>query len=418
MDIQSLLKPKKCSCGMTHTCQIKDVIIAPGAIDALSDLLVDYRHILLVADTNTYAVCGDAVAKQIGDKAENQQIFACEGFLIPNEAAIEALERRITPKTDLIVGVGSGVIQDLCKYVSFRADLPYFIVATAPSMDGYASGGAAMIVGNMKVTYPARVPRAIIADTTILKDAPMDMIRSGYGDILGKFSCLCDWKLSHVVNGEPLCQFVYDLTYEMLCKTKDLGARLLARDEAAIGTLTEALVGVGVAMAYAGNSRPASGSEHHLSHFFEVTGILNHEPYFMHGTDVAYSSCVTEILREELLLLEPPFRKKRFDRAAFETEMRRVFAGAADGVIALQNKLGWIEEDRTALYAEKWEEIRRVLSEAPSQEETAACLQSVGLDTDAFIKLYGKEKIKTAVENAMYLKDRYTVLWLYNDLKG
>lgn len=417
MDIQSLLRPKKCSCGMTHTCQIKDVIIGAGAIDALGDLLAGHRHILLVADTNTYAVCGDAVAKQIGDKAENVQIFECEGFLIPNEAAIEALERKITPKTDLIVGVGSGVIQDLCKYVSFRADLPYFIVATAPSMDGYASGGAAMIVGNMKVTYPARVPRAIIADTKILKDAPMEMIRSGYGDILGKFSCLCDWKLSHVVNGEPLCQFVYDLTYEMLCKTKDLGARLLARDEAAIGTLTEALVGVGVAMAYVGNSRPASGSEHHLSHFFEVTGLLDHAPYFMHGTDVAYSACVTQSLREELLATAPPFDKKPFDRTAWEERMRRVFTAAADGVIALQTKLGWIEEDRTARCAENREAIRGVLSEAPSRAQMLSYLQSVGLDEGEFTKLYGKEKIETAIRNAMYLKDRYTVLWLYNDLK-
>ena len=94
----------------------------------------------------------------------------------------------------MIIGIGLGVIQDLCKYVSYNAKLPYFIVATAPSMDGYALKGAAMIMGNMKVTYNAHVPEAIIADTEILKDAPMDIIRSGYGDILGKFSCLNAWR--------------------------------------------------------------------------------------------------------------------------------------------------------------------------------------------------------------------------------
>ena len=88
----------------------------------------------------------------------------------------------------MIVGIGSGVIQDLCKYVSFNKNLPYFIIATAPSMDGYASKGAAMITDNMKVTYNAHVPEVIIGDVDILKNAPMDMIKSGYGDILGKFS--------------------------------------------------------------------------------------------------------------------------------------------------------------------------------------------------------------------------------------
>ena len=136
-------------------------------------------------------------------------------------------------------------------------------------MDGYASKGAAMIMGNMKVTYNAHVPAAIIGDTNILKDAPMDLIKSGYGDILGKYSCLNDWKLAHVVNDEYICDYVYDLTFEMLTKTQDLGPALLARDPEAIKTLMEALVGVGIAMAYVGNSRPASGSEHHLSHFFE-----------------------------------------------------------------------------------------------------------------------------------------------------
>lgn len=100
------------------------------------------------------------------------------------------------------------------------------------------------------------------------------------------------------------------MTYEMLCKTKDLGPKLLERDAAAIETLMEALVGVGIAMAYVGNSRPASGSEHHLSHFFEVTGIMNDKPYFMHGTDVAYSAVYTQKMREELLGMECPASHK------------------------------------------------------------------------------------------------------------
>ena len=110
-------------------------------------------------------------------------------------------------EADLIIGVGSGVINDLCKHVSFKNDLAYYIVATAPSMDGYASVGAALILNGMKITLNARPPKAIIADTSVLKDAPIDMLRAGYGDIIGKYSCLNDWKLSHCVNGEYFCNY-------------------------------------------------------------------------------------------------------------------------------------------------------------------------------------------------------------------
>jgi len=416
MNFEELLRDKPCSCGMTHRCSIKHVIVESGAVKKVGSLLGGYRKILLVADTNTYATCGDAVKAQIGEKLESVLIYRREGLLIPNEEAIEEMRAKLTKDTDLIVGIGSGVIQDLCKCVSFQEKLPYHIIATAPSMDGYASVGAAMIIGGMKVTYSAHVPEAIIADCDILKDAPMDMIKSGYGDILGKYSCLNDWKLARTVRGEYFCQYVYDLTFDMLVKTKDLGPKLLARDPEAIRVLMEALVGVGVAMAFVGNSRPASGSEHHLSHFFEITGIVDDTPYFMHGTDVVYSSVYTEKLREELLQLDAPKPNTVPSREVWEENIRRIYSSVADGVIALQDKLGWYNEDRFSTYCEKWQEIKAILAEAPSSEEMVEYLKSIELDIDDFRKLYGDEKIDHALKFAKDLKDRYTVLWMYYDL--
>ena len=220
MNFEKLLRAFDCLCGKKHSCDIKAVIIKEGAIFEIPSLIDSYENILLIADKNTYQVCGDAVRKQLGEKCENSLVFECEGYLVPDEEAVSTAQKYLTDKTDLIVGIGSGVIQDLCKYVSFEAKLPYHIVATAPSMDGYASVGAAMIMGNMKVTYSAHVPEAIIGDVNILKEAPMDMIKSGYGDILGKFSCLNDWKLANIVNGEYICEYVYNMTAEMLDKTK------------------------------------------------------------------------------------------------------------------------------------------------------------------------------------------------------
>ena len=413
-NISDLLCEKKCTCGKVHNCNIKYVFIEENAILRIKGITGQYKNIILVADNNTYAVCGEEVKKQIDGRCENVLVFQTDGFLVPNEDAVKKAQDILSDKTDLIIGIGSGVIQDLCKYVSFNAKIPYMIVATAPSMDGYASVGAAMIMNNMKITYSAHVPEAIIGDVNILKDAPMDMIKSGYGDILGKYSCLNDWKLSKAINGEYFCDYIYNLTYEMLLETKDLGKRLLKREKDAVKTLTEALVGVGIAMAYAGNSRPASGSEHHLSHFFELTGIMNNEPYFMHGTDVAFSTVYTEGLREELLKIKKPCKK--IYNVNPESEIKRVYGKAADGVIELQNKLGWYKQDKTEIYKEKWNEIKEILNECPKKEELLKYLKSIELDINEFEKLYGKEKIHDAVLYAKDLKDRYSVLWLYNSI--
>ena len=416
MDFEKLLKGCDCSCGMKHTCAIKHIIIGKDANSKLGALLGDYKKILLVADTNTYATCGDIIKAQIGDKLESVLIYERDGLLIPNEEAVAEMQAKLTAQTDLIVGIGSGVIQDTCKYVSHKAKLPYAIVATAPSMDGYASVGAAMIMGGMKVTYSAHVPEIIIGDIDVLKDAPMEMIKSGYGDILGKYSCLNDWKLARIVRDEYFCPYVYDLTMDMLVKTRDLGAKLLARDPEAIGTLMEAIIGVGVAMAFVGNSRPASGSEHHLSHYFEIVGILRGEDYFMHGTDVVYSSVYTQQIREKLLAIDVPEANTPLKREAWEENIRRIYGSIADSVIALQEKMGWYKEDRFPVYSAKWAEIKEVLAEAPSVEEMKGYIASIGLDVAEFDALYGEKKIADALIFAKDLKDRYSVLWMYYDL--
>lgn len=411
MDVNNLLGSRECTCGRTHNCDIKAVRIGSGVLKDIGILIQKYRHILLVADQNTYGACGVLVKEQLGDKLENSQIFKCEGYLIPNEDAVAATENKLTEKTDLIMGIGSGVIQDLCKYVSYKAKLPYQIVATAPSMDGYASTGAAMIMSNMKVTYNCHVPEAIIGDTNVLRNAPTDMLRAGYGDIIGKYSCLNDWKLSALINGEYFCQEVYDVVYETANKVRGLAEGIIKRDEEAVGALMEALVVVGIAMAYIGNSRPASGSEHHFSHYFEITGILKGEPYFAHGIDVAYSAVVTAKLRKQMIASVP--NRRAFNEDEWKCEIKRIYLDSADEVIRLQEKLGWYWEDNSEKVLPKWNEIKALLEEAPTASEICEMLEAVGMNYQEFVDLYGQAKINDAVSYAKDSKDRYSVLWLY-----
>ena len=417
MDIQKLLQGYDCSCGCHHNCDIGFVAIENGAIAHLSQLCDGCDRILLVADENTFAVAGKQALAALAGKTVTRVIFPGSTVLIPNEAAIDRVTAALGDN-QRIVGIGSGVIQDLCKYVSFQSGVPYYIVGTAPSMDGYASNGAAMITGGMKVTYSAKVPDAILADPAILKDAPMDMIRAGYGDIVGKFSALNDWKLSSLVHGEAFCQENYDLIYKMLQDTLKLADGLQKRDEESVRVLMEALVVVGIAMSFVGSSRPASGSEHHLSHYFEITGIVKNEEYFTHGIDVAYSTVITCALREKLLQNCWPDTQFRPERAAYEAEMDRIYGSVGSSCVALQDKMGRYEQNMAPIYKEKEAAIRVLLAEVPTAAEIEEMLAAVGLDMSEFYKLYSTEKINDAILWAKDLKDRYTVLWLYFDLFG
>lgn len=381
-----------------------ECIVKKGALKELDRLCEGYSHILYVADENTYAASGmniDGIF--LFDTPENTP-------LVPDEESIAALEARVDESTDLIVGIGSGVINDLCKYVSFQHKLPYYIVATAPSMDGYASVGAAMIITNMKITYTAHAPEAIIADVDILKNAPAKMIAAGYGDIIGKYSALNDWELANLVIGESIDYGICGEVREAMDKVIALKDSLLNHDDDSIQALTEALIMVGIAMKKVGNSRPASGSEHHLSHFFEITGLIDNEPYFDHGIDVAYSTVVTAKLRD---MIVNGYKKPVFDRGFWEKRVNEIYKKAASGIIELQDKV----KLHGLTVETPQDKINEILMRHPSADEILALIEPVGYDMKEFVKLYGEKKIRDAVYYAKDLKDRYTVLWLMEEGK-
>ncbi len=411
MDINKLLEGIDCTCNRAHSCEIKSVFIDRNAIDNLKEICGEYNTVLVVADENTFAAAGERTVDALREKSIKKVIFSGASILVPNEDAVSKVSDALE-NVDIIVGVGSGVIQDLCKYVSFQSKIPYLVVATAPSMDGYASNGAAMIMEGMKVTYPAGLPIAIVADTDVLKNAPIEMIKAGYGDIIGKFSALNDWKLSHCITGEYFCQYIYDITEEQVKRTLDLADGILKRNEESIQTLMEALVIIGIMMSFAGSSRPASGSEHHLSHFFEITGIINNTDYFPHGIDVAYSTVITAEIREKILNNTFPTKNYHPEQSKLNQRLSAIYKSVADGCIKLQEKVGNYTTNRTEIYLKKEDEIRKILSEMPSAQSIKEMLSLVQLDMDKFYAHYGEETIEEAVLYAKDLKDRYSVLWV------
>ena len=416
MDIQKLLnRDIVCECGKIHRCDIGTVIIKKDALNDLKNAVSAYKSILLVADGNTFPLCRERVRSMIGDSITSVCLFDTVEPLVPNEAAIAKVESYLLKTTDLILGIGSGVINDICKYVSFYHGIKSGIIATAPSMDGYASSGAAMIINGMKVTFTTHAPDMIIGDTHILKNAPMHMIRSGYGDIIGKYSSLCDWKLAHLVCGEHLCRPIYDLVLQTTDNIRDCAKKIVARDDKAIEDLMRALVLIGMTLTLVETTRPGSGSEHHLSHFFEIVGLVNKERHLSHGTDVAYNTILTAGMREQICSLESPVFKEESAESRIRS-WNRIYKSVSNEVESLQREAGYYETDWQKIYTEHWQEIKGILSECPSAAECNAMMEAAGLDFSECEQTYGEAKIRDAMLYGKDLKNRYSVLWLYYTL--
>lgn len=291
-----------CACGKSHKVDIQAIRVGSGVIQELPGILRDLgaSHIFLVTDNYTYEAAGRQV-EQLLDQAGlsyHKRVFQTETPLVPNEYALGSVLAAMTSQDDMLLAVGSGTLNDVTKYVSARTGIPYVIAATAPSMDGYASTVAPTILDGFKTTLPAVYPAAIVADVDILKDAPMPMLTAGFGDIIGKFTSLADWRLSHQLNGEYYCPEVAGVI-EAAVETCAANAKALAqREPRAIQAVTEALILSGLAMGMVGVSRPASGAEHQMAHYWEMDALRRGEEHPLHGNAVGVGTVLAASLYE------------------------------------------------------------------------------------------------------------------------
>lgn len=299
----------QCSCGKKHKIEMKHIYVGEGVHTKIVDIVkeISPKEILMVSDRNTYNVLGknvEAITKEVQFNIKNIILSSGEGDLVPDEKTIGRLLVEVSDETDLLIAVGSGTINDVSRIVSARTKIPYIIVGTAPSMDGYASTVSPLIIDKTKLTYPGTHPYAILADSTIMKDAPFEMICAGFGDILGKYTALSDWMLSHKIYDEYFCKTTEKLVREAMDKCFESIDGAVKRDPKAIEYIAEALVLSGVAMTLTGNSRPASGAEHHLSHYWEIDKLSRNLEHPLHGNSVGVGTIISAWIYKELKIQE------------------------------------------------------------------------------------------------------------------
>jgi glycerol-1-phosphate dehydrogenase [NAD(P)+] len=201
---------------------------------------------------------------------------------------------------DFILAVGSGTVNDSCRLASYRLNLPYGVVGTAPSMDGYASAGTPFLFNGSKATIQCTTPKYIIGDLDILKDAPFEMMLAGIGDMFGKYIGILDWELARDYSGEYFCDKIAKDVIDATDKCLENGYDLAKRDKECIKNIMEGFLVTGLGMAYTGNSRPASGSEHIIAHAWELADVENNEKPELHGLEVCQATRIVAIMYKRL----------------------------------------------------------------------------------------------------------------------
>ena len=368
------------------------VEVGAGAVNRIGGLLADIgaRSVFMYADRNTYAAAGELVedALDAAGIVTKKYVFTSDK-VEPNEASVGLAIMNFDPSVDAIVGVGSGVINDISKIVANISGKKYIIVATAPSMDGYASATSSMSVSGLKVSLASRCADIIIGDTDILRKAPMKMMLSGLGDMLAKYVAICEWRISNIINGEPVSIEVAGMVRSSLKECVENADGLLRRETAATEAVFRGLVLCGLAMKLAGTSRPASGIEHYLSHIWDMRGEEFCTVTDLHGIQCAVGTYIAVGIYEKIKAVTPEREKAieyvgAFDYSVWQERLKKFLGKGADAMIALEAREGKYDKERHKVrierIIEKWAEILAVIDdELPTMDSLTALYKKVGM---------------------------------------
>ena len=364
----------ECPCGKKHSFSA-DVVVGKGVVKQLPQYIRKFQanKPFVLSDVNTYAAAGAQVCRILEEDGISYRSYSFPNpALEPDEHSVGSAMMHFDASCDIIIGVGSGVVNDIAKILSNISGKPYIIVGTAPSMDGYASASSSMTRDGLKISLPSRSADVIIGDTDILCQAPLHMMKAGLGDMIAKYVSICEWRISHLITGEYYCEDIAQLIRSALKRCTDNAAGLLQRDEAAVQAVFEGLVIGGVAMNYAGLSRPASGVEHYISHVLDMRGAEFGIPVDLHGIQCAVGTVTAVSLYEKIRKICPDREKAlayaaAFDKEAWFATLRQLLGKGAESMIALEAKEGKYDvaahKERLEVILAHWDEILQIMDE-------------------------------------------------------
>lgn len=355
-----------------HDIDMKSILIEHGAAAKVNDAVRS-----LTGGKKLLLVTGPTVITDIHENKVKEQIFTqlkkdfdVEWLMISEPDSIvhctpenAAKIQEHFPGTDCVVGVGSGTICDLCKYATFYADkenpLPLIIVQTALSVNAFSDNSSVMLINGVKRTVHSRYPAILIIDLDIVTAAPAEMNVSGYGDLIATWTAPVDWYLSYALGmGGNFHTAPSDMIRTQCERLLENSTRLAAGDPQVIGELANVLTLSGLSMGLADESSPASGSEHVMSHLIDMASGVRKTGICYHGTQVAVSGIISEILWDYLL--------HEFDPKAVDPDT--CYPSAEEMEPKVKAAFDWLDDTHSAAN-ECWADYQKKLAKWHANKE-------------------------------------------------
>ncbi len=408
-----------CECGKHHHVPTDYYLYGDNILTSLGQTLAEIgqgRNYLIIADTRTWQVAGKKVMDHI-----SEQNHSADYFIVPDKenewpAADDETKDYLLaniPEADIYIAAGSGVINDLVKWMSFLRKTPFITIPTAASMNGYGSANVAATVEGLKVLFHADACKAVFAVPEIINNAPSELTTSGLGDVLAKSVSSADWKLNRFLFNDYYCQFSVDLLKDLEPVYLNNPEGIRDKNPKALKALFDALFYSSLAMTITGTSSPASGGEHLISHTLDMLALRDDTQHDLHGRQVGVGSILTAAIYEQVMKIENP----QFINPP--QQVNREFWGELTPVVEKEydKKLERIKEV-TAFLAipENWQQLKTLLKpDLISATKLKTCLQVSGgahryFDIRYSQKPVDRETFTQVVIHANQMRQRFTIL--------
>ena len=378
---------------------------------------------VVVADENTWEVAGKDAQNSLceaGIMTAEPYIFPAKDFYAEWQH-IEALESYLSGIDAIAVAVGSGVINDTVKLVSYHLGRRYMCVGTAASMDGFTAYGASITKDGNKQTFDCPAPLGFIMDSEIAAAAPKELAASGYADLIAKIPAGADWMLADVVGSEKIDSFAWDLVQNGLKESLADPGAVYAGDVEKTQALADGLLMSGFAMQAIQSSRPASGTEHQYSHCWDMEDLCFDGKHVSHGFKVGIGTLVSTAELE--FILEKGLDNIDVDACVeawktweeMEREIRTLMAGKpghiaralveAKGKYVDKNGLRNQLETLKSAWPQLGEKIRRQIIPFGQVRES---LKLVGAPYEPEMIGVSRERFRQTVSYIPFMRSRFT----------
>jgi len=413
MIIDSTNYKKQCSCGKVHTMETALAVIEPGCLLKIEEYLEKFGltgYRVAVYDENTYQASDGKHPKA------DMEVILDPTDLHANEHGVELLMDRLPQEAKVLIAVGSGTIHDITRYCAWKIQADFVSCPTAASVDGFCSSVAAMTWHGCKKTMTAVAPRFVLADTEIIKNAPVHLAKSGFGDMIGKYIALTDWKIANILTDEFYCEEIARMTEQATKEVLDSAEGIINGDEKSYEKLTYGLILSGLAMQMFGNSRPASGAEHHISHIIQMSPKgLDVSSDALHGEKVGVATIIAA--REYHRIAKLCNVQFKDYEEYVEEYIEEMFGDELTEEILKENEKDCALSVKAAMLYEKFKDICKEIEKVPSDEYLTALYEKLRIKSKPEDIDVPADRISKLIEYSPCVRNRITLMRLRKCIK-